>query len=361
MSTLRVNTLQNTATTDGGISIDSSGHVTVDDLQMPSSGPLSNRNKIINGDMRIDQRNAGASVTLSNTGSGQYIVDRWRGYEDTDGGMTAQRSSTAPDGFTNSILLTVTSADTSLGATQRVMLTQVVEGYNIADLDWGTANAKSVTLSFWVRSSVTGTFGGSVKNSGATRSYPYTYTISSANTWERKTVTIPGDTSGTWNTDNTMGLSISFSMGAGSTFSGTANSWQGSDLQAPTGAVSLIGTNGATWYVTGVQLEVGSVATPFENRPIGTELGLCLRYYETGSTVLNAFYNSGNFGGGITVHTFKVTMRVAPTIGLTVTAGSGAVNSFSTSINTRSVKIWWNGGASEGDYKDLTYTANAEL
>jgi len=186
------------------------------------------RNRIINGDMRIDQRNAGAAVTV-NSANNFYVVDRFFGSgQVTDGVFTVQQSTTAPTNFTNSIIATVTTADASLGATQQYIVGQAVEGFNAADLRWGTANALTVTLSFWVRSSLTGTFGGSLVNSGFNRSYPFTYSISSANTWEQKTVTIAGDTSGTWLTDNGVGIRVLFSLGAGSTYAGTAGAWDGS-------------------------------------------------------------------------------------------------------------------------------------
>jgi hypothetical protein len=266
--------------------------------------------------MVIDQRNAGASVTLTDL-ENRYPVDRFGGYEDTDGVMTAQRDTSAPAGFTNSIKFTTTTADASLSASQFVTCFQNIEGFNTADLAWGTANAKTVTLSFWVRSSLTGTFGGALTNSGGGRSYPFTYTISSANTWEYKTVTIAGDTSGTWLTDNGIGIRVRFGLGAGSTYSGTAGAWTGSNLFSATGAVSVIGTLNATWYITGVQLEVGSTATSFDYRPYGTELALCQRYYyRTKATTA-----SMPFGSGVNSQTttaavivpFPVSMRIAPT------------------------------------------------
>ena len=236
------------------------------------------KNRIINGAMVIDQRNAGASVTV-NTANNFYAVDRFFGTgQVTDGVFTVQQSTTAPVGFTNSLIATVTTADASLGATQQYLVGQSIEGFNVADLGWGSASAKSITLSFWVRSSLTGTFGGSVVNSGFNRSYPFTFTITAANTFEYKTVTIAGDTSGTWVTNNGVGLRLLFSLGAGSTYSGTAGVWAGSYLAGATGQTQVIGTNGATFYITGVQLEVGPSATSFDYRPFGTELILCQRY-----------------------------------------------------------------------------------
>jgi hypothetical protein len=265
------------------------------------------RNRIINGDMRIDQRNAGASVTLND--SGIYTVDRWQGYEDSDGVMTAQQDSSAPTGFVNSLKLTTTTADASLSAGQIVQLTQRIEGTNVADLGFGTASAKTITLSFWVRSSLTGTFGGAIQNSANNRSYPFNYSISVADTWEYKTITIAGDTSGTWLTTTGTGLQIRFGMGMGTDFQGTAGAWVGSDKRTATGATSVIGTLNATWYITGVQLEVGSVATPFERRPFGTELALCQRYFETS-------YLPGNAVGSTTGNEFSSIAWYAPATGL---------------------------------------------
>lgn len=244
-----------------------------------NGGPLAGtRNRIINGDMRIDQRNAGAAVTIDN--NFVYTLDRWQPEDATDGVFTCQRSTVAPTGFTNSLLLTVTTADTSLAASQFAYVRQCIEGFNIVDFGWGTASAQAVTLSFWVRSSITGTFGGSIKNSASNRAYPFTYAITSANTWEYKTIIIPGDTSGTWLADNGLGLQLLISIGAGSTLSGAAGAWAGANYVSATGATPLIGTNGATFYITGVQLEAGTVATPFERRSYGQELALCQRYFE---------------------------------------------------------------------------------
>jgi hypothetical protein len=226
--------------------------------------------------MRIDQRNAGASVTIN---SNQYTLDRYQAIQTQAGKYSVQQSTTAPTGFTNSMLITSASAYSVL-STDEFYFRQSIEGYNVSDLAFGTASAKTVTLSFWVRSSLTGTFGGALKNDDGDRAYPFTYTISSADTWEQKSVTIAGDTTGTWNTGNGRGLQVIFGLGVGANFSGTAGAWAGANYSSTTGAVSVVGTNGATWYVTGVQLEVGSVATPFERRPFGTELALCKRYYE---------------------------------------------------------------------------------
>ena len=245
------------------------------------SGPTF-RNRIINGAMVIDQRNAGASVTPTSGGI-SYPLDRFGSYPNVSSKYSLQQNAgsvTPPAGFTNYLGATSLSSYT-VGSTDITPISQFIEGYNIADLGWGTANAKTVTLSFWVRSSLTGTFGGSLTSSGIDYSYPYSYTISSANTWEYKTITIAGPTSGTWNTTNGIGVRVYWSLGAGSTYSGTAGSWSANTYWSCTGATSVVGTNGATFYITGVQLEVGSSATGFEYRQVTTELQLCQRYFET--------------------------------------------------------------------------------
>jgi hypothetical protein len=233
------------------------------------------KNRIINGAMVIDQRNAGTAVTAD----GSFVVDRFVAVNSTDGTFSGQQVSDAPSGFINSLKWTTTAADTSLSAGQYTSVRQFIEGLNLTDLAWGTASAATVTLSFWVKSSLTGTFSGALANSAYNRSYPFNYTISSANTWEQKTITIAGDTSGTWLTTNGIGIRLYMSLGAGSNFTGTASAWNAAGYTASTtGATSVIGTLNATWQITGVQLEKGSTATSFDYRPYGTELALCQRY-----------------------------------------------------------------------------------
>ena len=277
------------------------------------------KNRIINGAMVLAQRGTSAVTVNSNSGSAFYGVDRFFGQgQAADGVFTMQQSSTAPAGFSNSLVVTVTTADAALGATQVYQLVQPIEAYNTNDLAWGTASAATVTLSFWVRSSVTGTFGGALFNSVANRSYPFSYTISAANTFEQKSITIAGDTSGTWAGTNGVGIYVIIALGVGSTYSGTAGAWAGTTYNSATGATNLMATNGATFYITGVQLEKGSTATSFDYRPYGTELALCQRYYQYwgGETAY------GYFGGTVEVISttvgflpmiLNVPMRAAPT------------------------------------------------
>jgi hypothetical protein len=272
------------------------------------------RNRIINGDMRIDQRNAGASVTAGNP---TYFIDRWRTEVSGGGAYTVQQVTTAPAGFQNSALVTVTTADASIAAGDYYDVQQFIEGFNVADLGWGTASAQAVTLSFWVRSSATGTFAGGLGNGAANRSYVFTYAISAANTWEYKTVTIPGDTSGTWVTNNGRGMVLTYDLGNGSSYQAAAGSWVGQYAVATSGSVKLISTLSATFNITGVQLEAGSVATPFERRPYGTELALCQRYYyritaPTSDSILGPGFAQSATAGRISGF-FPVTMRTRPT------------------------------------------------
>jgi hypothetical protein len=289
--------------------------ITFGDGSIVASGSQGFKNKIINGAMMIDQRNAGATVTPLN---GSYTLDRWKCSFSAASKFTVGQSSTAPVGFTNSFLATVSNAYTITSGDYFVP-SQKIEGYNIADLGWGTANAKTVTLSFWVRSSVTGTFAVTILNSANDRSYPATYTINSANTFEYKTITIAGDTSGTWLTTNGIGLDIYWNLGMGSTYSGTANAWQAGTYYSATGATSIVGTAGATFYLTGVQLEKGTTASSFEYRSYGAELALCQRYYAklggttSGEALAVGMVNDAPTAAWFTVK-YPTTMRAAPTL-----------------------------------------------
>jgi len=283
------------------------------------------KNRISNGDMRIAQRGTSAFTQTTST---TYCVDRWATYGSGGSQFTAQQlSSNPPAGYKNYLGIVNSASPVTPSSVQEWDVFQYIEGYNIADLGWGAAGASSVTLSFWVRSSVTGSFGASICNYNSTRTYPFSYTIASANTWEQKTITIPGDTSGTWYSDNAIGMGVLFSMGSGSTKSGTANTWAGVNYTQPTGSVALVATASATWQVTGVQLEKGSTATQFDYRQYGTELALCQRYYSksypqatvpgTSSHVLGAvtlFTSSTSSGYMVGNSPFPVVMRTNPTV-----------------------------------------------
>jgi len=322
--------------------IDGTNGVTFNDtsLQAAAASPYVLKNKIINGAMVIDQRNAGASITPTASNLA-YAVDRFFTYQTQSSKFTVQQNAgsvTPPAGFTNYLGATSLSAY-SVTASDLFQLVQRIEGYNVADLAWGTASAKTVTLSFQVYSSLTGTFGGSFGNSANNRSYAFTYSIPTANTWTTISITITGDTSGTWLTTNGTGLYISFGLGVGSTYSGTAGAWGATNYQSATGATSVVGTSGATWYITGVQLEVGSTATPFERRLIDKELISCYRYYWQDPTVgLDTPYADATYNTVVKQYFMPVNMRAIPTItqtGSVVAKGNiGAVNIFGTDAAT---------------------------
>jgi len=324
------------------MTLDGTNGVTFNDtsLQGAAASPYVLKNRIINGDMRIDQRNAGASKA---TADATYTVDRWVYYSDVGSKYTVQQNAgsvTPPAGFSNYVGLTVSSAYSTLGATDYFFFGQFIEGYNIADFAWGTANAKTITLSFWVRSSLTGTFGGAIQNSAQTRSYPFSYTISSANTWEQKTITVAGCTDGVWQSTTSAGIQMFFGLGVGSTFSGTAGAWASANYFSSTGATNVTATNGATWYLTGVQLEVGSTATPFERRLYNQELANCQRYYAKLNGGGTAY---GGLGSGFASTTtqaniifkYPTTMRSNPTISQSgIALNTAAANPVVTSLGT---------------------------
>jgi hypothetical protein len=319
------------------------------------------KNRIINGAMVIDQRNAGAS--FSSSANNVYNLDRFYNQNNSAGTRFSVQqnagSVTPPAGFTNYLGVTSTSAY-SVVSQDVIGIGQRIEGYNIADLDWGTANAKTITISFWVRSSLTGTFGGSLTNGAPTRFYPFTYTISSANTWEQKSITITGDTTGTWLTTSDTGISLLFNLGTGSDYTGPAGAWTSATDYAPTGAVSVVGTNGATFYITGVQLEVGSQVTSFDFRAYGTELALCQRYYEVfavGTGSPNNVLLSGVLTGSNCSSTayFKTTKRATPSWALlSGTSWTNTPNNSMTSVdlavfqNTTSGFFFLGGGTGQG-------------
>jgi hypothetical protein len=299
------------------------------------------KNRIINGGMTIDQRNAGATSTELS-----YTVDRWQ-YDATQNTKFTwgqnYGGASLPAGFINYLGFKTTTAY-SVVSTDTFYVRQLIEGLNMADLGWGSANARPITLSFWVQSSLTGTFGGALQNFGGNRAYPFSFTISAANTWEQKTVTIAGDTTGTWLTTNGTGMRVVFSLGAGSNYTGTANAWVASNLNGVTGQQQVVGTLNATFYITGVQLEVGTVATSFDFRSFGTELALCQRYCTVfGTPSLNQYVHlgTGSMYTGTAVNisiALPVSMRSTPTISKTVNGSSVWLQVYvgSTGYNTNS-------------------------
>lgn len=315
------------------------------------------RNRIINGGMVIDQRNAGAALSFTSGPAATYTLDRWSFGYSQNSKITAQQNQgavTPPTGFSNYFGFTSASSY-SVGSSDYFLLTQPIEGLNVSDLAWGTSNAKTVTLSFQVYSSLTGTFGGSLRNSAANRSYPFSYSVSSANTWTTISVTIPGDTSGTWLTTNGIGVNVGFTLGSGSSFLGSSGAWAGANYHGPTGATSVVGTNGAKFYITGVQLEVGSVASPFDFRSYGQEMSLCQRYcVKIGGGSTNDTFGTG-FAAGTTTYIqvpLPVQMRATPTftlygttsdIGVTSVAvaatASGTPSVIGTGINSTALSI----------------------
>jgi hypothetical protein len=325
MSNLSVNTITDAS---GGSTASINGLT-------PQASNMQPFNRIINGAMTIDQRNAGASVATSS--STQYTVDRWQALAVPTTKYTVQQNAgavTPPVGFTNYLGATSTS-EYSVVSTDRCGIRQFIEGYNVADLGWGTANAQPVTISFWVRSSLTGTFGGSVGNDAGNRNYPFSYAINAANTWEQKSVTIAGDTTGTWDTTTATGINLIFGLGVGSTYSDTAGAWSSSLFYSSTGAVSVIGTNGATWYITGVQLEAGSTASPFAHENYGDTLQKCQRYFANILPSLDLPVVRVSASDTLRRGTvpFSTTMRSAPTVIILLDAGYGTYSAYTTTID----------------------------
>ena len=301
-------------------------------LSVVPNQTLGMKNRIINGAMVIDQRNAGAVNTPANGG---YSVDRWQSNYSGGGVYSCQQTTTAPAGFASSLKLTVTTADSSIAATDVYALAQIIEGYNIADFNEGSANAKTFTISFWVQSSVTGTYSVGVRSSSGDYGYAFNYTISAANTWTYVTGTVSGTALGTWvGNVNTAGMYVLWDLGSGSNRNIPANTWTAGAGFNTSSQTPWISTNGATFYITGVQLEVGSSATGFEYRQYGTELALCQRYFQWTP------FNAGGYqaaGSNIIIDVpYKVTMRVVPSFAIisadpnaTQIATNNSANTFS--------------------------------
>jgi len=323
-----------------------------------TGGALSHRNMVINGDMRVAQRGTSAV-----TATGNFPVDRFRNDTVSDGSFSFQQVSESPTNFQHSIKWTVTGTDTSLAATQYAYIRTILEGQDIAHLNWGSSDARTVTLSFYIKSSVTGTFGGAIWNNAFDRSYPFSYTVSSTN-WERKSITIPGDTTGTWLTTNGRGINVAVLGSAGANYTASAGSWGAGGKMVPTGVTNIMETNGATYHITGVQLELGTVATPFEHRSFGDELARCQRYYYAWNNtgLSDSLYLSTPYMGtppntsASVGYTFPVTMRASPTISGTTGISPSR---FTASIHNAVVQL--SSTSSGSAYAVTAFNASAEL
>ena len=354
--------------------------------QVPFAGisnPVNFRNRIINGDMGIDQRNA----TINNgAATNTFVVDRFSMFGAAASTMSGQQSTTAPTYFKNSFLITSLAATTP-SAGDAYGFRQIIEGSNIADLSWGSASAKTVTISFWVRSSITGTYALALFNRDAPdRSYVETYTINAANTFEYKTITIEGDTSGTWLTTNGQGIQVWWDLGSGSNFNTTAGSWVSALDVRTSGSSNWIGTSGATFYITGVQLEAGTSATDFESLPIDVNLGRCQRYFNKTFNQETAPASNAGQGGSIlvtngsgtgvalglaTTYAFPVVMRAAPSVVTTFcpsntgstwfTSLGGLIAAGVSQAGTRGVFVFNNDTSTSGTNAVIHVTADAEL
>ena len=283
------------------------------------AGGLTGRNLIINGSQIVAQRGTSTSGT---TGSGYHATDRWQIANATLGTWTVSQSTTAPDGFSNSFKMDCTTADASPAAGDFLMFRQHVEAQNLQHLRCGTSSAQSLTLSFWVRSNKTGTYIAELLQPDASnRHINKVYTISSADTWEYKTITFAGDTSGVINNDNGSGFQVNWWLGAGSNYTGGTlqTSWGAvTAANRAVGLVNLADTIGNDWHITGVQLEVGETATPFEHEDYGTTLAKCQRYYyESGGTTTNDWGQKGYQAASQYVAntlSHPVAMRASPTL-----------------------------------------------
>jgi uncharacterized protein (DUF697 family) len=363
-NTIAVNTVSGNVIVANTVSNSAFATGTIENYMRSQTLDFGMRNRIINGAMRIDQRNNGAANTPVNNG---YTLDRWKFGLTQASKFTAQQDSSANTvaGFTSSMKVTSSSAY-SVTTGDTFFFDQIIEGNNVADLRWGTASARPVTLSFWVRSSLTGQFGGALRNSAADRAYPFLYTIVAANTWEQKFITVAGDTSGTWLTTNGTGIEIVWNLGSVSSYLATAGDWTAGNIIGATGDTSVVGTNGATWYITGIQLEEGSVPTPFEYRQYGTELHLCQRYYKRISRVDSSGGDNGfiNLADWDSVNAYGATiispsMRIAPSLSYSALSdfayyeGSSIKTPTGITIvgsgpNHAEISIGWSGGLTTG-------------
>ena len=344
------------------------------------------RNRIINGGCRISQRLPPGTAIIVGAGfstTEHRVLDRWFFINSTDASVTCNQSGEVPlgQGFSNSIQLSIAGGDPTVDPSNRLVIGQKIEGVNVQDLAYGTVSAKECTLSFWVRSQVPGQYAVAIKNGARNRSYIATYQITNQNVWQKVFVTIPGNTSGVWATDNTTGLEVVWSLGAGATFQGSPFIWQAGDLENVSGNTYWLASNSASFFLTGVQLETGPIATPFERRPMSVEMALCQRYYwksynagvfpgsaTTAGQIAAAANNNGSWRATVP---FKTSMRTTPNT-ITVlspvsnTSGvyyddTGAVNRTVTIVSSGEDNVTLGGTASAQATVRFHVVADAEL
>ena len=313
MSTIKVNSIKNTSTDDGGIAIDNSGHVQVDGVQLPTAGALSSRRININGAMQVAQRST--SVTGLSSSNAVQTVDRMFIRIASAGTFTISQSTDAPEGFSNSLKWDCTTADSSPGAGDFAYLTHRMEGQDLQHLKKGTSSAEKTTVSFWVKSSETGTYAFRIFDNDNSRQVGLNYTINTANTWEHKTLTLPGDTSGVLDNDNNASINLFWWLVVGSnrTSGSVPTAWEASSTadEAAGMTANIATSTSSDWYITGLQFEVGEKATPFEHRSFSDELQKCKRYYQNaGSTHYGAVEGTTHFRLQIPLYPH---MRAAPT------------------------------------------------
>jgi hypothetical protein len=321
MSTIKVTNIEHGSTTDGGIQLDSSGHVTVDGVQFPTAGALSNRNLIINGAMQVAQRSTSETGV---TDSGYKTVDRFQLSLATLGTYTVTQEADGPDGFSKSLKIDCTTADASPAADDAFLVYHKIEAQNLQHLNYGSSSAKALTLTFYVKSNKTGNASFELQQrDNSDRQVTLQYSINSANTWEQKTLSIPADASGSINDDNGEGLRLGWWLNSGSNLTGGSHqtTWA-AEVNADRN-VSNLGIGGSTddyWQITGVQLEVGEKATPFEHRNYGDELARCQRYYQqftgqgSGDYAINGGYTYNNGSSTATGFNLAVPLRNTPTV-----------------------------------------------
>jgi len=353
-------------------------------VTLPDSSYLANRNMVINGAMQVSQRGT-SEASLAYTSYGYYKApDRFRASIEV-GTWTVSQSSEAPEGFANSYKFDCTALDASPTAAYATQLVCRIEAQDLQNLKYGTSNAETVTLSFWVRSAKTGTYIVELQHGETSISNSIAYTISVADTWEKKELSFSGYVTTAINDDNGTGLYVNFWLVAGSDYtSGTlaSNTWQSTAANKAVGQVNLADSTSNDWHITGVQMEVGSVATPFEHKTFGQELAACQRYYEksynqgtdpaTATTSGAWMWRHTDAGAGINTVTFQTTKRTTPTVvsygrasgtsGKITNMSGGASDVATNAMNTGTGSVCWNWTSTGSEtYVEAHWTADAEL